>query len=275
MSADAESGRGTGWALIDGHLVPLAEASLPITDEGASRGDGAFETIGVWGGRPFRLLDHLDRLDRSLRAIVLPASDHEAILREVGQLLEGFTGDAALRVYVTASGTRLVTLADQPVRAAPRVLVPQPAPWIQPLGTYGPAGAKTMSYLPNMAATRAAQAAGGDEALLVSLDGVVLEGPTFCVMWLADGVLCTPALDLGIVDSISRRTLLEIADDEGIETREGRWPLSAAAAATEFLVVSSVRDVIAVERVGDITFPSTAPVRQRLSVALEQRRRRG
>jgi branched-chain amino acid aminotransferase len=264
----------TPTALLDGEELPLAQTRLSVTDDGVARGDGAFETIGVWDGRPFRFDDHLDRLARSLDAIGLPTADLE-LLRSEGKALCALTdGDAALRIYVTASGTRLLTIDHQPARADVRILVPQPAPWIRPLGEYGPAGAKTMSYLPNMAATRAARRAGGDDALLCASEGHVLEGPTFAVYWVVDGCVHAPEVGLGIVDSISRRTVLGLARRDGIEVVEGRWPLTALDEATEVLLSSSIRDVVAVRRVGELALPAGAsPVRDALSAALTAARR--
>lgn len=264
---------GLDTALINGRAVPLAEATLPVTDDGVARGDGAFETVGVWDGRPFRIDDHLDRLAASLAAIGLPPVDTALLRAEAESLVDGVDADAALRIYVTGSSTRLLTLSAQPARPPTRHLVPQPAPWIRPLGTYGPAGAKTMSYMPNMAATRAAQAAGGDDALLISLEGLVLEGPTFCVLWVHDGVVRTPAVDLGVVDSISRRTLLDASRESSLEIAEGRWHLDDLAGASEFVVCSSVRPVIAARRVGDLRFADETPITDLLGRLLDARRR--
>lgn len=261
-------------ACIDGVVMPLSEAALPLLDEGVQRGDGAYDTVGVWDGRPFRLDDHLERLAASLAAIRLPPVDEAALRAEIAKLLDGVRGDAVLRFHLTASGTRVVTLAPPPVRREPRVLIPQPAPWIQPATRYPPAGAKTMSYGPNMQATRAAQAAGGDDALLVTVDGRhVLEGPTFGVVWVAGGVVHAPDEALGIVASISRRTLLEEAADAGLEVRLGSWPVEELAAADEVIISSAVRDAIAVRRVGDWVLPEATPVRDLLSAALTRRRR--
>jgi branched-subunit amino acid aminotransferase/4-amino-4-deoxychorismate lyase len=259
-------------ALLDGKRVPLAEAALAITDDGAARGDGAFESVGVWGGAPFRLDDHLRRLAASLAALRLPAPDLDLLTAEATRLVDDAApgADAMLRVYVTAAGTRLLYVAPQPDRPAPVALIPQPAPWIRPLGTYGPAGAKSMSYAANMAATRAARADGGDDALLVALEGWVLEGPTFTVLWVADGRLHAPALDLGIVDSVSRRALLELTD---LEVAEGRWILDDLARASEVVVCSAVRAVVAVRRVGEHSFGGATLVRDRLSAALDAARR--
>lgn len=263
----------TQIALIDGATTPLAQASLTITDAGVARGDGAFETVGVWGGRPFRLDDHLRRLDRSLAAIGLPAAPTDALADDVAAALEGQDGDGALRLYVTGSGTRIVALAEPPARAPLRHLVRQPAPWIRPVGSYGPASSKTMSYGPNMAASRAAQRAGGDDALLVSLEGHVLEGPTFTVMWVRDGELIAPSLDLGLVDSISRRSIVDLAGAAGIACRVGAFSPDDVMTADEVLTCSSVRELRALERIDDRALPPFAPVTGRLAPQLERWRR--
>jgi branched-subunit amino acid aminotransferase/4-amino-4-deoxychorismate lyase len=260
-------------AIVNGVRQPLAAATVAVTDDGLARGDGAFETIGVWDGRAFRLGDHLQRLAASLEAVALPPADLELISQEAALLLDGATKDAALRIYVTATGTRILTLSPPPQRREPRHLDPQPAPWIRPLGTFGPAGAKTMSYLPNMAATRMAQRNGADDALLLSLEGWVLEGPTFAVMWAAGGVLFTAPVELGIVDSISRRTVLELAADAGVAAVIEPRPLDDLLAADEVMISSSVRPLLAVERVGDHTFTGPTPLRDRLNDLLTTARR--
>ena len=260
-------------AVINGTRTPLADALLAVTDDGVARGDGAFETIGVWDGRAFRLDDHLDRLAQSLSAIALPPADRDVIQREAAELLADATGDGALRIYITASGTRILTLAPPPQRGNVASLAPQPAPWVRPLGSFGPAGAKTMSYMPNMAATRRAQRDGADDALLISLEGWVLEGPTFAVLWVSDGQLFTAPTQLGIVDSISRRTVLELAGSAQIPVVEEARPLDHLLAADEVMICSSIRPLLAVRRVGDRSFDGPTPVRDRLAPALDQARR--
>lgn len=262
--------------MVDGVAMPLAAARLAMTDDGVARGDGAFETIGVWDGAPFRLDDHLGRLSASLAASALPAADIELIATEARDLVTGTPGDAALRIYVTGSGTRVLTLAPQPVRPDPNVLSLQPGPWISPRDGYAAAGAKTMSYGPNMVATRRARAAGADDALLYSVpDRHVLEGPTFGVLFVARGVVHVPSEDLGIVPSISRRTLIEIALAHGLDVLHGAWPVDVLADADELIVSSSIRDAIAVQRVDGWTFGRTHPVRDMLSRELGRRRRSG
>lgn len=263
-------------AWIDGRVTPLADAALPLATEGLLRGDGAFETVGVWDGQPFRLESHLERLVGSLRALALPPADTGRLREAVADLLERFgSGDGMLRVTVLAGGTHVVTVASQPVRPDIAVLSSRPAPWIRPLGSFGPAGAKSLSYAPNMAALRAAQAAGADDALLVSLEGWVLEGTTFAVLWVREGVLRTPSVELGIIDSISRAALLEAARSEGLTVEEGRWPLEELAQASEVLVCSSVRPCTAIRRLDHWTYDGPSPVCARIGPLLEQARRAG
>jgi branched-subunit amino acid aminotransferase/4-amino-4-deoxychorismate lyase len=265
----------TQIALVDGASSPIERASLAITDAGVARGDGAFETIGIWDGAPFRLDDHIGRLDRSLRSIGLPPAPSTVLREDIARVLDGQRGDGALRVFITATGTRIVTVSEPPVRVPLRRLVSQPAPWIRPLGTYGPASAKTMSYGPNMAASRAARAAGGDDALLLSLEHRVLEGPTFTVLWIRDGELHAPALDLGLVDSISRRSIIELAVADGIVCHTGDYERGALLSADEVLTCSSVRPVHPLVSIDGHDLPSQAPVTNRLAAALDRWRRRG
>ena len=260
-------------ALVNGTESALDQASLPVLDAGVQRGDGAFEAVGIWDGRPFRLDDHLERLDRSLAAIGLPPAPAEAVRADIASIMSGQTGDGALRVFVTSTASRIVSVSEPPVRTQLRRLSSQPAPWIRPLGTYGPAAAKTMSYGPNMTASRAAQRAGADDALLISLEDLVLEGPTFSVMWVREGRIFAPTLDLGLVDSISRRTVLELATEMGIEHETGSYQLDDLRTADEVMTSSAVRPLVALEAVDDKALPSEAPITTQLAAALVARRR--
>ena len=123
--------------LIDGVATTVDRAMIALTDAGVSRGDGAFETIGVWDGRPFRLADHLDRLAASMAAIALDPPPRTTIESEATDLLHDETGDGALRIYLTASGTRILTVSPLPDRGVVGALSPQPAPWVQPSASTG------------------------------------------------------------------------------------------------------------------------------------------
>jgi branched-subunit amino acid aminotransferase/4-amino-4-deoxychorismate lyase len=126
-----------------------------------------------------------------------------------------------------------------------------------------------LSYAPNLAATRSARHSGFDEALLVTPHDVILEGPTFSVAWVRDGVLETPSLDLGILDSITRRHVLDLAVSAGIEIREGEFALDRLGSADEVMALSTIREVQPVSSVGKFRFTQTE-VTSRLSEAFVQ-----
>jgi branched-chain amino acid aminotransferase len=98
------SARTAELASVDGWLSPADAATIPATDEGLLRGDGAFEVIRVYDGRPFALADHFDRLERSAANLRLPESFRAALEAEVSELLAARGGpefDGQLRAILT------------------------------------------------------------------------------------------------------------------------------------------------------------------------------
>ena len=191
-------------AAVDGRMLPRTEAVIAATDEGLLRGDGAFEVARLYDGMPFAWEEHVARLERSCHALRLTL-DADALNREASALLEHVGPlDALLRVVITRAGRRLLLLEPlKPTRATLRLatIEHEQSPLL--------AGVKSLSYAANMLANRLAEERGFDEALFVSRDGVVLEGPTFAFFWVEDGAIHVPPLADGILDSITRRAVRE------------------------------------------------------------------
>lgn len=221
-------------ASVDGDICPAREASLPLPDDGLYRGDGVFEVIRLYRGRPFTLAAHLDRIERSAAAIELPV-DRAAIERELTPLLARHgKADGQIRIVLTRAGRRLLLIEELPPRGATVRLATV---------TYSPNvildGVKSISYAANMQATRIAQAGGADEALLVRPDGAVLEAPTSAVFWVAgSGSLRTPSLEAGILDSITRAQIVR-----ELEVEEGQFGVDDARAAGEAFLASTTREI--------------------------------
>jgi branched-subunit amino acid aminotransferase/4-amino-4-deoxychorismate lyase len=243
-------------ALLDG----IPSDHVPGTDSTVLRGDGVFEAIRSYGSRLFALGPHLDRMGAGAAAMELPLPERRLLERWCTDMAEG---DAIVRVVVSRGDAVpglegpprcLVLRHPLPDTPSPFVLEAVPAPWHPAGRSWELAGVKTTSYAPNLAAGRRARAAGASDALLVSDDGAVLEGPTFSVGWVRDGVLETPGLELGILASITRRVVLELAGAEGIEVRTGRFPLARVLESDELLVWSTVKEVTPVSRLGERTF---------------------
>ncbi len=265
-------------------VVDPAEPLILADDGAVLRGRAAFETMRVYGGTPFRLDDHLVRLENSAEILRLPPPD-TAGLSQLAHAAVAASGvsSAALRVVWTpgrdagdpvgfalvtaisdgleqerAAGMRLVSL-----QLAIGAIVRQHSPWLLP-------GVKSTSYAVNIAAQEEARRRGADDAVFLSLEGIVLEGPTSNVWMLEHGTLLTPSLDLGILAGVTRGTLLEAAASSGIPVEEGSYPLTRLAAADEVFISSSVREVMPViavdgEPIGD---GRPGPMAARMQAAL-------
>jgi branched-chain amino acid aminotransferase len=241
-------------ASVDGRIGPTAEATVPMKDDGLYRGDGAFEVIRLYGGRPFALGDHLDRLDRSAGAIQLEF-DRTALEQEIDALLAKAGGpDGQLRLIVTRGGRRIAAVEPIPVHAETLRLATV---------TYSPSvilnGVKSLSYAANMQSTRLARAQGADEAVLVQPDGIVLEPPTSAIFWVSpQGALCTPALDVGVLESITRDRLVKT-----LHVEEGAWPVTDLRAAQEAFLASTTREIQAVSAIDGTELPEAPGPRTR------------
>jgi branched-chain amino acid aminotransferase len=245
-------------ASVDGAVMLASRATIPATDEGLLRGDGVFEVIRLYEGKPFAFEEHLARLERSASNLRLPV-DVEAVRADAWRLLAhaGIGPDhELLRIVITRGGRRL--LLTEPMHAQPEVIR---------LGsvTYAPTrildGVKSLSYGPNMLASRLARERGFDEALLVTPHGRVLEAPTSSIFWVADGALFTPPLDEHILASITRDRLLRL-----LEVEERPCPTDALMGAREAFLASTIREVQAIGAIEDVEFEEGPRTREAAAV---------
>jgi branched-chain amino acid aminotransferase len=234
-------------ASVDGSIGPAADARIPASDDGLLRGDGIFEVMRLYEGRPFALAEHLARLGNSAANLRLDI-DIEAVHADIQALLQAAGPEnALLRVVATRGGHRVLFIEP----------LPRHLPAIR-LGyvTYAPprilTGVKSLSYAGNMLATRLAQERGFDEALLVTPHGRVLEAPTSSLFWARDGELLTPPLDDHILDSITRRRVLEVC-----EVRERPVASDELPRAAEAFMSSTVREVHPIRAIDGRPLPAT------------------
>lgn len=243
----------TVW--IDG--VSSRDMSLSVLDETFLRGDGCFEALRSYRGRLFDVDGHLDRLERSASALEMPVPARRDLIDWLGRAAAA-GGDCVVRLVLTRGsssgpGRAIVIVQAVPERPPAYRLATVEAPWHPAGRPWELAGVKSVSYAPNMAASRRALHAGAHDALLVS-SGTVLEGPTFSVGWIVDGVLETPSLDLGILASVTRKHAVGIADRLGLPVVEGTWDASRLGQADEVMVWSTTKEISPVEAVDDMTF---------------------
>jgi 4-amino-4-deoxychorismate lyase len=270
LLALAVSGRG---------LVAPDDPAIRADDEALLRGRAAFETVRVYGGRPFRLDAHLDRLDASAVAIGLPVVESDELARLAGLVLAqaGASQAAVLRLVWTAGPAEgppagLALLSDVPdwievvrargARAVSLLGVRAAVPWLLP-------GVKSTSYAVNMAAEAEARRRGAEEAIFVDGEGIVLEGTVTNVWWRTGKTLHTPSLELGILAGVTRSALLELAPRAGYDVVEGTYPLERLLEADEAFTSSSVREVLPLVEV-DGTALGRGPAADALQQALRR-----
>jgi branched-chain amino acid aminotransferase len=237
-------------ACVDGSLVPLSEARIPVIDDGLLRGDGVFEVVRVYNGRPFVLHEHLERMSRSADNLRLPLAV-EHFVRDAHELLIATrVGDALMRFVATRGGHRIVLLEAMP--ELPPTLA---------LGTveYVPTrvldSIKSLSYAANMLTRRLAEERGFDDALLVTPHGRVLEAPTASFFLAIDGVIRTPPLSEHILDSITRRRVVTLANVEEVPLT-----MDDVRRASGAFIASTVREAHPVHRVDDIELDPEDPI---------------
>lgn len=265
---------------IDGVAQDPATASIPVSDMGFIRGFGVFEVLRSIGGQCLRLDGHLDRLHRSAAMLGIELPGRESLSEWVLRAAT-YHDNVVIRILVSAGddpfdGPARVVVTSEPFSEPESeiLLLPVAAPWHSDGATWELCGAKTLSYGNNLGATRVAKLGGCTDALLIGRSGRVLEGPTFTVGWVVEKagrrVYETPAMSLGILDSITRRLALDAAADAGLEIREVEVRLDRLDDALEVFVLSTLRHAISVTQVGERTF-SPGPATEALRSAMERR----
>ncbi len=219
-------------------LVDPAEPIFGAGDEALLRGGAAFETLRVYGGRPFLVDRHLERLRHSAATLALAAPDG------VEELISLVVGSAppehVLRLYRTSDAVAATAaplpsgLDAQRARGAGlrSFEIGEPPPLLR--------GAKTTSYGLSFAARREAERLGADDALLLG-GGGVLEAATSNVWWRRGDELFTPATGAGVLPGVTRAFLAELEP-----VTEGRFPIADLLAADEAFTTSSIREVMPV-----------------------------
>lgn len=216
------------------HVADEQAPQLLVTDLVATRGDGVFETIGVFDGKAINVGPHLRRLARSAQMVELPEPDLEVLTAAVDAaiaahpavpeltvrvlLTRGVEGSGVPTCWVHAktaadwshdrAGVKVVTLD----RGVPST-VTETSPWLL-------AGAKTLSYASNMAALREANRRGADDVLYLSSDGYCLEGPTSTLLVRHADVFTTTPVSAGVLPGTSVGSVFDHLRSSGAQVRE-------------------------------------------------------
>lgn len=244
---------------LNGEFMPLEEARVPVLDRGFIFGDGVYEVIPVYSRRPFRLGEHLRRLQHSLDGIRLtnPHTDEEweALIGDLIARNEG--EDQSIYLHVT----RGVSKRDHafPEHVVPTVFIMSspllpPDPALVASGVAAVTAAdnrwlrcdiKAISLLPNVLLRQRAVDAGAAETVLLR-DGYLTEGAASNIFAVCDGVLLAPPKGHLMLPGITYDVVLELAAANRIEFQVGPVPERRVRNAQELWLTSSTREVLAI-----------------------------
>jgi aminodeoxychorismate lyase len=219
---------------LKGQFVPEERAVVSVLDRGFLYGDGLFETMRVFNGKPFRWGQHLERLQRGAEflKIKLPFSS-EALRDFAAELIaKNKMPDALLRLTLSRgvgvrgysprgaeSPTIVMSLHNAPAFGAPPrwklITSSHRLPANEPLAQF-----KTCNKLAQVLARAEADAAGADEALLLNTDGFVVEGASSNLFWIERDTICTPPLAAGILAGVTRAVVGEICQMLALKVTE-------------------------------------------------------
>ena len=228
----------------------IRDAQVPGDDPGLLFGLTVFETLRTYGGVPFRLDAHLERLEASARAMHFSLPDRGSLRAEFLQVSQG---DVSLRYTVTGGGARILQRIPIKAGTACRPMRVAQMSWVNPVSLPG-----AVKHGCRAAWLLAAQAAGVDEVLLVDPAGQILEANRSNVFAVDHGVLITPPLDGRQLAGVTREALMEAARRAEIPVEER--PLSVESAFQEFYLASTLKELSPVVEMDGQTLTGGGPV---------------
>lgn len=278
-----------GCAYVDGQYVAPEDAKISIFDWGFLHSDATYDVAHVWQGKFFRLGDHLDRFFASMDRLRLDPGKSRAEVRAVMHECVRRAGltEAYVEVLCTRGQPRpgsrdprnctnrfmafaipFVWIADPARQARGINLIVSNVQRIAP-SSIDPR-IKNYHWLDMVMALFEAYERGGESAVLVNAAGDIAEGPGFNVFAVVDGVLVTP--DSGVLEGISRRTVIEMATAARLPVRAQPLPVAALRTASEVFLSSTGGGVVGVSQLDGVPVGGRAagdfgPVTRQLQAA--------
>ena len=259
------------YIFLNKTIVPESDAVVSVYDRGFLYGDGIYETMRAYNGVVFMLEKHLERLGRSALLTRLDIPETGFITDAVCRTMEANKlSDAYIRVTVSrgkgpigldpdlckeptfvvitedfreypghlySDGVKLV------IAKTRRNLVSAINPRI-----------KSLNFLNNIFAKMEAKEGGAYEAVMLNAEGLIAEGTVSNIFFVKDNVLCTPALDVGVLDGITREMVISLAKKNDIRVSEGKYYPSDLFNATEVFFTNTTSEIMPVSQVELIAY---------------------
>lgn len=254
------SGENIIW--LNGRLIPASETCISPLDRGLTLGDGVFETLRTYGGKPFAVARHWRRLVHSCEVMGLAVPTHDAFANAMSlTLTANALLDARVRFTVTrgndqegASPTMICFATPaHSYEATVRVVT---VPW--PRNEQGTlAGVKSISYGENVMALAYAKKQNAGEAVFFNTRGELCEGATTNIFIIKGGQVFTPPISSGCLAGVTRELIIELCRDNNISISETPLTAQALTGADEAFLTSSTREVQPISHLNGIPFPKS------------------
>lgn len=272
---------------INGVITRPEDAKVSVFDRGFLFGDGVYETGRSFDGVFLYLDEHFIRLRRSAGKLRIPIPwDDQELKRRIHETARAFGHpNIYYRLVVTRGLISRVGLEADAESEPTAIIIVQGLPAnlsekykngvslvtsniIRNAAAALDPNIKTSNYLNSLLALQDARARGGEDAVLCDSHGRVTEGTTFAIFAVrADGALLTPALEIGILDSITRRHVIDLArHDRKVE--EGFFDLPTFQGCPEVFIASSVRGIVPVRQWDGRKYPVPGPLTRDLAARL-------
>lgn len=246
---------------LNGEFLPLEDAKIPVLDRGFIFGDSIYEVIPVYGGRLFRLDEHLQRLISNLATVKIDAKTSVDDLRERLEELVRINGSGDLSVYVQISrgvaardhgfpekcAATIFAMANPLVGCSEKILNEGASAITLDDIRWRYCHIKSTSLLANILLRQQASDEGATEAILVR-DGLVTEGAASNLFLVNQGVLLTPPKSTFLLPGITRDLILELAAAQNIAYKECDIKQDTLNAASEIWLSSSTKEIVPVTR---------------------------
>ncbi|NOZ20647.1 MAG: branched-chain amino acid aminotransferase [Planctomycetes bacterium] len=261
---------------FNGKVVPLKSAKVSVLDRGFLYGDGIFESMRAYGGRVFRLDEHLTRFVASAEALRLPLQyGKKQIKGAIGELLEANDlSDAYIRLALSrgVGGQRLslegefrptVVMTARPFTGYPREFYRQGMMAVTAGFHTSPDSPalrhKSANYLANILAKNEAEEKGAGEAIFVNANGEVAEGAVSNVFIVEEGAVVTPPLSVGILPGVTRGVVLDLCREQGSACREEAFGLARLFQAEEVFLTNSLMEIMPLASIDDVKIGERVP----------------
>jgi branched-chain amino acid aminotransferase len=251
-------------------IVPESKALVSVFDHGFLYGDGIYETLRVYKGIVFKIDEHIERLFRSASMLDLKIpKTHESIKKAVYDTLKANDqNEAVIRITISRGAGPLgldpglcprptFVIISNAFRGYPKTY------YIKGVniaivntrrnfkGALNPQ-IKSLNFLNNILAKIEAKKRGAYEAVMLDYRGYIAEGTTTNIFFIKERELCTPGLDVGILDGITRRIILDAAIELGIKIKEGHFRQNELCRASEVFISNTTMEVMPVSVIDNI-----------------------